>query len=124
MIAAGTVLSQPTTHTSASNPWALPISSIESAITSRLTSEARMPGVPMVRLSDTAIVLNSSGVPPALRTPSATWAASSRWVRLQGMVPVQVEAMPTVGRRIASSSSPMAYRWDLAGARSGSPAIP
>jgi hypothetical protein len=47
-------------------------SSIESAITSRLISEARIPSVPMVMPSEMETVLNSSGVPPAARIPSRT----------------------------------------------------
>ena len=57
--AAGTVLSQPTRQTSASKSCACAISSIESAITSREMSDARMPGVPCDWLSLTAIVLNA-----------------------------------------------------------------
>jgi hypothetical protein len=37
-----------------------------------------MPSVPMATPSETAIVLNSSGVPPASRTPRFTSCASSR----------------------------------------------
>ena len=44
MAAPGIVLSQPTSTTSASNRLPRATSSIESAITSRLTSDARMPG--------------------------------------------------------------------------------
>jgi hypothetical protein len=84
--APGTVLSQPTRQTSASKSCACTISSIESAITSRETSEARMPGVPCDWLSDTAIVLNSSGTPPAAATAPAACSASRRWLRLQGIV--------------------------------------
>ena len=53
-------------------------SSIESAMTSRLISDARMPGLPMVMPSEMETVLNSIGVPPASRMPSFTEAASSR----------------------------------------------
>ena len=63
--AAGVVLSQPTMQTSASKSCASAISSIESAITSRETSDARIPGVPCDWLSETAIVLNGSATPPA-----------------------------------------------------------
>ena len=59
--AAGTVLSHPTMQTSASKSCAMSISSIESAISSRETSDARMPGVACDWLSETAIVLNASG---------------------------------------------------------------
>ena len=65
MSAAGTVLSQPTMHTSASKSCASVISSIESAITSRETSDARIPGVACDWLSDTAIVLKTRPTPPA-----------------------------------------------------------
>ncbi len=53
---------------------------MESQISSRLTSEAFMPSVPMVMPSLTATVLNSIGVPPAARTPSLMRVAS--WRRL------------------------------------------
>ena len=75
---AGIVLSQPTRTTSASNRLPRATSSIESAMTSRLISEARMPSVPIVIPSEIETVLNSSGVPPASRMPSLTCAASSR----------------------------------------------
>ena len=78
MAAAGMVLSQPTKAMTPSNMWPRATSSIESAITSRLTSEAFMPSVPMVTPSLMAMVLNSMGVPPAARTPSFTLTASSR----------------------------------------------
>ena len=76
MAAAGIVLSQPTMQTMASNIWPRQTSSMESAITSRLTSEAFMPSVPMVTPSLMAMVLNSMGVPPAARMPSFTLAES------------------------------------------------
>ena len=78
-------------------------------MTSRLTSEAFMPSVPIVMPSETAIVLYSMGVPPAARTPSFTFSASRRRWKLQGIVSVQVLAMPISGR--ASSSSPNPIPW-------------
>ena len=80
MTAAGMVLSQPTRQTRPSKRWARATSSIESAITSRETSEPRMPSVPIVTPSETEIVLNSTGIPPAARIPSFTFCASSRWL--------------------------------------------
>src|SRR3954452_9885409 len=112
------VLSQPTMHTSPSSRWPRTTSSIESAITSRETSEARMPSVPIETPSETAIVLNSTGVPPASRIPRRTWRASSRWFQLHGIVSIQVVAMPTSGRASASSSRPIALSIARAGARS------
>jgi hypothetical protein len=116
--AAGVVLSQPTRQISASKSCACVISSIESAITSRDTSDARMPGVPCVWLSDTAMVLNSSGTPPAASTAAAACPASSRWVMLHGIVPVHVEAMPTTAPSSRSGSIPMARKCARAPARS------
>ena len=49
--------------------WPATTSSIESAITSREISEARIPVVPIETPSETEIVLNSIGVPPAARMP-------------------------------------------------------
>ena len=76
--AAGMVLSHPTRTTSASKRLPRATSSIESAMTSRLTSDARMPAEPIVMPSEMETVLNSIGVPPAARMPSFSDAASSR----------------------------------------------
>ena len=78
-----------------------------------------MPSVPIVMPSEIATVLNSIGVPPAARTPSLTLSARRRRWKLQGIVSVQVLAMPTIGRCSASSSKPMPFRYARAGARSG-----
>ncbi len=78
MAAPGMVLSQATSAMMPSNMCPRPTSSIESAMRSRLTSEAFMPSVPMVTPSLMAMVLNSMGVPPASRIPALTWVASSR----------------------------------------------
>jgi hypothetical protein len=72
MTAAGIVLSQPTRQTKPSKRWPRTTSSMESAMTSRLTSEARMPSVPIVTPSDTDTVLNSIGVAPPARIPALT----------------------------------------------------
>src|SRR5215213_11841118 len=106
-------------HTSASKSCACVISSIESAITSREMSDARIPGVPCDWLSETAIVLNGSATPPAAATPSPTRAESSRWLRLHGIVPVQAEATPTMGPPSRAGSIPSARKCARAGARSG-----
>ena len=61
MAAAGMVLSQPTMQTTPSS-WCPSIaSSIESATTSRLISEAFMPAVPIEMPSVTTMVLKSTG---------------------------------------------------------------
>ena len=72
----GSDLSQPAKVTMASKRSACIIVSIESAMTSRETSEARMPSWPMEMPSETAMVMNSMGKPPAARTPSLDRLAS------------------------------------------------
>ena len=88
----------------ASNRWPRLTSSIESAITSRLTRRVFIPLVPIVIPSEIAIVLNSIGVPPASRMPSLTFAASARRWKLHGIVSIHVEATPMIGLASASSS--------------------
>ena len=58
-------------------------------MTSRLTSEARMPSWPIEMPSETEIVPNSSGKPPASRTPSLARLASRSSDRLQGVISFQ-----------------------------------
>ena len=77
-----------------------------------------MPGVPCVWLSDTAIVLNSIGTPPAAAIASAARCASRRWLRLHGIVCVHVEAIPTIGPSSRSGSMPIARKCERAPARS------
>src|SRR2546425_8421323 len=89
MTMAGIVLSQPESVTRPSSRWPRVTSSTESAIQSRLMSEAFMPSVPIAMPSVTEIVLNSIGVPPAARTPSATFWASLRWLALHGVSSIQ-----------------------------------
>src|SRR5215207_10249185 len=55
--------------------------------------------------SDTEIVPNSSGYPPAACTPFLTAFASRSSDRLQGVISFQLDATPTCG--LAQSSSPM-----------------
>ena len=88
MAPAGMVLSQPTMTTRASKEWPMAATSMESVMTSRLMSEARMPSVPMETPSLTEMVLTSMGVPPAARMPSLTRWAMRRWLKLQGMVSI------------------------------------
>jgi hypothetical protein len=92
---------------------------MESAMTSRDTSEVFMPDVPIVIPSEIAIVLNSIGVAPAARMPSFTRAASARRWKLHGIVSIHVDATPMMGLAIASSSKPIACRYERAAARWG-----
>ena len=77
-----------------------------------------MPSVPIETPSETAIVLNSIGVPPASRMPRLTCCASARWLRLHGIVSIQLVATPTSGRARSSSVKPLPFSIARAGARS------
>ena len=116
--AAGMVLSQPTRQTRPSKRCPRAVSSIESAITSRETSEARIPSVPIETPSEMEIVLNSTGMPPARRMPSLTWRARTRWFRLHGIVSIHVVATPTSGRARSWSVKPTPFSIARAAARS------
>ena len=118
MTVPGMVLSQPESVTRPSKWYPRATSSMESATTSLLTSDAFIPAVPMVMPSETAMVLNSRAAPPASRTPSFTQAPSSRRWALQGVVSVQVLATPIKGRPKSSSPRPTARSIARAPARS------
>ena len=75
-----------------SNRSACTISSTESAITSRETSEARIPSCPIEMPSETAMVVNSIGKPPAARTPALACLASRSSGRLHGVTSFQDDA--------------------------------
>ena len=101
-----------------SNRSAWTTSSTESAITSRLGSDARIPSWPIEMPSETVMVLNSSGTPPAARTPSAAHLASRSMLALHGVTLFQDEATPTCGLLKSSSVNPTARSIARAGARS------
>ena len=69
-----------------------------SATSSRETSEAFIPSVPIAMPSETAIVLHSTGVPPASRMPSFTHSAIRRRCTVQGMISIQLCETPMSGR--------------------------
>ena len=95
-------------------------SSMESAMTSRLTREVFMPSVPMEMPSLTVMVPNSKGTPSAARTPSlAPLAKRLRWT-LQGVTSLARLAMATKGFSMSSWVMPMAISMARAGARCGS----
>ena len=91
-------------------------------MTSRLTSEARMPSWPIEMPSDTAMVVNSIGKPPAaahaLLGPLGQ--PVERHVARRDLVPRR--ATPTWGLSQSSSVMPMARSMARAGARS-SPSV-
>ena len=106
----GMFLSQPPTVTSPSIRCPKATVSMESAMTSRLTSDAFMPSVPMLMPSLTVMVPNWKGVPPPWRMPSLIAAAHlSRWT-LHGVTSLARLATATKGFARSSSVRPIARR--------------
>jgi len=115
---AGMFLSQPPMVTSASKPWQPTTASMESAMTSRDTSEYFIPSVPIEMPSDMVMVLNTTALPPPALAPSAAFSASWSMCILQGVTMLQVEAIPTCGFLKSASSNPTARSIERLGARS------
>ena len=112
----GMFLSQAATTIRPSMLSAKVIVSMESAMTSRLTSEAFIPSVPMEMPSLTVMVPNMKGMLPESRTPSFTLSAMRvRWT-LQGVTSLARLPTATNGLSMSSSVSPTALSMDLAGA--------
>ena len=86
-------------------------------MTSRETSEPRMPSVPMEMASETVIVPNVKGVPPAANTPRFTSSTSGAIPELQGVTSLWVEAIPTNGAAMSLSLRPIAFIIERWGAR-------
>src|ERR1043166_6040845 len=91
----GMFLSHPPIATSPSKPSQPTTVSIESAITSRDTSEYFIPSVPIEMPSEIVIVLNTTALPPAPFTPCSASSASLSRCMLQGVTMLQSDAMPT-----------------------------
>ena len=72
----------------------------------------------MLMPSETEMVVNARGVPPALSTPSCACAACAASVPLHGVMSPAVVTTPMKGRAMAASSSPMPRMKARCGARS------
>ena len=83
-------------------------SSTESAITSRETSEARIPSCPIEMPSETAIVENTSPTPPESATPALACSDNSGPVRLHGVTSLPADTTPIWGLAKSSSDNPTA----------------
>ena len=105
---AGMLLSHPARPTKPSKRSACTTVSTLSVITSRLTSDARMPSCPMLMPSLTVIVPNSSATPPEARTPFFALSARRRSDMLQGVTSFHAEAIPICGFSQSSSVRPTA----------------
>ena len=119
MPAAGIVLSHATKIMTPSRECPLTANSMESQMTSRDMSEARMPSLPMVIPSETAIELKSTGVPPAARIPARTGTANLSRSILHGPILVHVLKTAIIGPSKFSSSIPVARSIARAAARLG-----
>ena len=92
--------------------------SIESAMTSRETSEYFIPSVPMEMPSEIVMVLKMIDLPPASSAPRAEARASLSMCMLQGVTMLQVEAMPIWGLAKSASVKPTACSMARLAARS------
>ena len=80
--------------------------SMESAMTSRDTSEYFMPSVPIEMPSEMVMVLKMIALPPAAFAPFSASSASLSMCMLQGVTLLQVEAMPICGFLKSSGLKP------------------
>ena len=117
IIAPGMFLSHPPTATRPSMASPLHTVSMESAITSRDTSEYFMPSVPMEIASLTVIVPKVWGMVPAARRPASARAARRPRPALQGVTLLWALATPTIGLPKSASPKPTARSIARLGAR-------
>ena len=80
--------------------------SMESAMTSRETSEYFMPSLPIEMPSEMVMVLKTMALPPAAFAPFSDSSASLSMCMLQGVTLLQVEAMPMSGFLKSSGLKP------------------
>ncbi len=113
----GTILSQFGMSTIPSKGWAIVIISMESAMSSLLPREYFIPICPMAMPSQTPMVPNSIGVPPALLIPALTISAMEPRPACPGTTSLAELAMPIIGRAISSSVKPRAFIRERCGAR-------
>src|SRR5579863_3580816 len=119
IIEPGMFLSHPPMATNPSMPSQQTTVSMESAITSRDTSEYFMPSEPIEMPSDTVMVLKMMALPPASFAPFSASSASLSMCMLHGVTLLQVEAMPMSGFLKSSGLNPTGYNMARLGARSG-----
>ena len=116
IIMPGSILSHVVRQTMASKPWAPTITSTESAISSLLGRLILIPSWPMAMPSQTPMVLNSNGVPPASTIPLFTCAESLSRCMWPGTISFQELATAMRGFLRSASVSPTPLkreRWTL-----------
>src|SRR6202012_3536030 len=97
MSAPGIFLSQPPMATNPSMPPQPTTVSMESAMTSRETSEYFMPSLPIDMPSEIVMVLKMIALPPTAFEPFSDSSASLSMCMLHGVTLLHVEAMPMMG---------------------------
>src|SRR4051812_38868259 len=112
-------LSHPPIATKPSMPWQPTTVSIESAITSRDTSEYFIPSVPIEMPSEIVIVSKMMALPPAAFAPASDSSANLSMCILHGVTMLQVDATPMIGFEKSSCLNPTGYSIARLGARSG-----
>ncbi|MCY1366522.1 hypothetical protein D9M69_534190 [compost metagenome] len=100
----GMFLSQPPMTSTPSIHWPCTQVSMQSAITSRLTSEYFMPSVPIAMPSEMVGVPNTWALPPASSMPAMAASASFCRPELQGVMVLWPFATPTMGLTKSPSS--------------------
>ena len=98
---------------------AMAMDSVESAISSRETSEYFMPSCPIARPSHTAMAGKTSGTPPARATPCFTASTTLSRFMCPGTMSFFELTMPISGRSISSSVRPRAFMSASLGAAEG-----
>ncbi len=106
MMEPGMFLSQPPMATKPSMPAQPTTVSMESAMTSRETSEYFMPSLPIEMPSEMVMVLKTMALPPAAFAPFSDSSASLSMCMLHGVTLPQVEAMPMSGFLKSSGLKP------------------
>src|SRR5213594_384761 len=122
MSAPGMFLSHPPTASTPSRHWALHTVSIESAITSRDTSEYFIPSVPIEMPSLTVIVPKVWAMAPAARAAASARSARSLSFALHGVIVLWALAIPMIGFAKSWSVNPTARSMARFGVRS-TPAV-
>src|SRR3954470_5161212 len=118
MMQPGIFLSQPPMATMPSKPSQPATVSMESAMTSRETSEYFMPSVPMLMPSEMVMVPKMTALPPASFVPMEASTASLSMCMLHGVTMLQVEAMPIWDFLKSSVEKPTACNMARLAARS------
>ena len=112
----GTFLSQLGIHTRPSNPCAIAMHSVLSAIRSLVTREYFIPTCPMAIPSHTAMAGNTTGIPPAMATPIFTASVILSRFICPGTISLKELTIPIMGRLLSSSVNPRALNRLLWGA--------